>query len=434
MLAVALVYFSTKYAFAIDNGKGMTPPMGWRSWNLFGSNVNQELIQSQMDGMVSKSRSIDGVPTSLLDLGYSDVGLDDAWQICGDNGDEHYTYHAATGEPIVNNTLFPDFNAMTNYAHELGLTAGWYGNNCICRDHCTSDECYSKDVEALVGYGFDSVKLDGCGEQLDLQKWSDLINATGKSILIENCHWGETLPNASWCPFNYYRSSGDIRASYEAVIANLMTTVPLAKEGLSTPGCWSYPDMLEVGCANGPGGDNDPGLSYTEARTHFGAWCIVSSPLILSHDTTNNTISDEIWDIISNKEAIAVNQAWAGESGTLFAESSDHIVITDLHFNKKIQPSFVNNLGKVHYVVVGTWQQWSKKINDKQTAVFVINNGREQDTIKIVFADVPSLNKKDANTEYHVRDVWSHADIGEYTTSMSVTLDSHDSAFFVLSY
>jgi hypothetical protein len=45
-------------------------------------------------------------------------------------------------------------------------------------------------VKSLVNLGFDSVKLDGCGAQLDLQKWSDLINQAGKSILIENCHWG----------------------------------------------------------------------------------------------------------------------------------------------------------------------------------------------------------------------------------------------------
>ena len=73
--------------------------------------------------------------------------------------------------------------------------------------------------------------------------------------------------------------------------------------------------MLEVGCAHGPGGDDDPGLSFVEARTHFGAWAIVSSPLILSHDTTDDTVSDEIWPIISNTEVIAVNAAWAGDSG-----------------------------------------------------------------------------------------------------------------------
>ncbi len=32
-----------------------------------------------MDGMLSKKRSVNGVPTSLLELGYNDVGLDDAW-------------------------------------------------------------------------------------------------------------------------------------------------------------------------------------------------------------------------------------------------------------------------------------------------------------------------------------------------------------------
>lgn len=37
---------------AIDNGLGRTPPMGWRSWNLYGGDVNQELLQGIMDGMV----------------------------------------------------------------------------------------------------------------------------------------------------------------------------------------------------------------------------------------------------------------------------------------------------------------------------------------------------------------------------------------------
>lgn len=42
----------------------------------------------------------------------------------------------------------------------------WYGNNCICEDHCDSDACYEEDVNALVGFGFDSVKLDGCGAEV----------------------------------------------------------------------------------------------------------------------------------------------------------------------------------------------------------------------------------------------------------------------------
>ena len=60
--------------------------------------------------------------------------------------------------------------------------------------------------------------------------------------------------------------------------------------------------MLEVGCAHGPGGVHDPGLNEAETRTHFGAWAIVSSPLTLSHDVNNATITDKIWPVISNTE------------------------------------------------------------------------------------------------------------------------------------
>ena len=66
-----------------ENGLARTPPLGWRSWNLYGPYVSQTLIESIMDGMVRRDRNVDGVPTSLCDLGYCDVGLDDNWQQCG---------------------------------------------------------------------------------------------------------------------------------------------------------------------------------------------------------------------------------------------------------------------------------------------------------------------------------------------------------------
>lgn len=86
--------------FAIDNGLGRKPPMGWRSWkcvrsrrvfvchlsppltstfprSLYGANVNQDLIMGIMTGMTSRRNMVDGKPTSLLDLGYITVGLDE---------------------------------------------------------------------------------------------------------------------------------------------------------------------------------------------------------------------------------------------------------------------------------------------------------------------------------------------------------------------
>lgn len=55
--------------------------------------------------------------------------------------------------------------------------------------------------------------------------------------------------------------------------------------------------------------------SFEEDRSHFGAWCVVSSPLILGYDLAKEDVTDKVWDIITNKEAIAVNQQYAGHPG-----------------------------------------------------------------------------------------------------------------------
>jgi len=249
----------TGVALANDNGKARTPPLGWRSWNLYGHNVNQPLIEGIMDGMLEKKRMVDGVPTSLCDLGYCDVGLDDYWQACGSpDAAPGMHYHGVDGKPLVNYTRFPSFKNMTDHAHSLGLTAGFYGNNCGCSDHCANPEqCawqIKGDVDAFVEYNFDSWKLDGCGGELNLVLFNQFLVAAGKpNTTVENCHWGRavpfkpdpTLPPAEGCPWNFYRSSGDVRASYASVVANLATVDPLYKAKLSYPGCWAYPDMLQ---------------------------------------------------------------------------------------------------------------------------------------------------------------------------------------------
>ena len=262
--------------------------------------------------------------------------------------------------------------------------------------------------------------VDGCGRELDLTLYASLFNNTGKSILIENCHWGGTIPNATWCPWNYYRSSGDIRASYDAVVGNLQTTIPLAKGGLSTPGCWAYPDMLEVGCQHGPGGPSDPGLSYTEARTHFNAWCIVSSPLILSHDLTNDTISDQVWPIVANTEALAVSKAWAGESGTVFKDSGVDTVMLSTSDNKS---------GLAHGAVPA-WQYFSKAIDGKSVAVLLMNHAATSVNFVLNFADVPGL---DGTSSYKLRDINAHADLGAFSGSYTINgVASHDAPFMLI--
>lgn len=434
-LTAALALLLARPAAAIDNGKGTTPPMGWRSWNLFGANVNQKVIEGIMDGMVSRKRMVDGKPTSLCDLGYCDVGLDDNWQTCGAHGLHQYSYHDDAGLPIVNEDRFPDMKAMTNKAHRLGLTAGWYHNNCICAERTCGSKCYEGDVAALVEFGFDSVKLDGCGSMTDLGLYETLLNASGVPILIENCHWGMTTPNASWCPFNYYRTSGDVRAAYGSILANLHTTFHWAEAGLSRPGCWAYPDMLEVGCQHGPGGAHDPGLSVEETRAHFGAWVIVSSPLVLSHDVNDEAIADVVWPVIANPEAIAVNRAWAGHSGSPFFASSRKVSLSwqeplaaDGAPARGVAPAAAT---APRLVEVPAAQYLYKPIRPAgaETAVLLMNHDSAPADLKLDFADVPGVEC----TTCAVRDVWARKNLGVFAGSYTARgLRGHDAAFLVI--
>ena len=301
MTTLLLTLLVLHFAAGLNNGQAIRPPMGWRSWNQFGNAVSQSLIESIMTAIATPQFN----NTSLAQLSFTDVGLDDAWQACGSYGPLGYTYHNASGSPMVNTALFPDLLAMTSYAHSLGLTAGFYSNNCDCADHCATLDCYAGDARAIYAWGFDSLKLDNCGAQKDLTVWEQELSATGRSFVIESCHWGVAtgpgvgVPNATWCPFSFYRTSGDIEANYGSVISNLQTVVQWATKGLSGPGCYSSADMLVVGVVNGPHGlSGDPGLTPAETRTHFAAWCIVSSPLILSYDVRVPAIVAAVWPVV----------------------------------------------------------------------------------------------------------------------------------------
>jgi hypothetical protein len=178
----------------LDDGLALTPPLGWRSYNAFGGNVNQPLMEAMMDAMVDRSRLVDGTPTSLADLGYTRVGLDGGWNYCFA---ENHTFHLADGTPVWN-AGFPDPKEMVGKAHRLGLLPGWYLNNCGCAENAFEGEkletIMQGSVRMLADQGWDGVKFDSCSQFHNLSRWAELINATGRRVLIENCHQGAYTP------------------------------------------------------------------------------------------------------------------------------------------------------------------------------------------------------------------------------------------------
>jgi len=337
VLPSLVVILLARWGTAADNGVALAPPMGWRSWNCFGPNVDQQKMRAVMDAMGDRSRKVGEKVQSLVDLGYRHCGLDDAWQLCGSGVNS--SFHDAHGNPIVNTSRFPSMPQMTAHGHALGLSVGWYMNNCICEETAWARDQVGIHMEgsvnALFDYGFDGVKLDGCGMFKNLSWWYALINATGRPMLIENCHWGGDNPSGSdetgpcsgtsdisQCPFNLYRTSGDITNTWASMFSNLQSVIPyLGNPPLSRPGAWAYPDMLEVGRMS----------TAVEDRTHFGAWVIISAPLILGYDLTDPSLTDKIWPIISNTEAIAINQQWAGHPGKLVKQATRQLATQHVH-------------------------------------------------------------------------------------------------------
>ena len=68
LLILSLLISST---LSLDNGLGLTPQMGWNTWNKFACNINETLIYDSIDALVS---------SGLRDLGYNYMNLDDCWQ------------------------------------------------------------------------------------------------------------------------------------------------------------------------------------------------------------------------------------------------------------------------------------------------------------------------------------------------------------------
>ena len=277
------------------NGKATRPPMAWRSWNAFLANIDDALIRSNIDALVQKTKA----GSSLWDVGFKSIGIDEGWEGCGMGVD--HTQHYANGTPAVN-TKFPDMPALVAYGHgqKDRVAMGFYQNGCACGEHKELLINYEGDVKALVDFGpFDSVKLDGCGHQKNMSLYAALMNTSGKSYEIENCHWGvvteddtSSAPTADWCPFNLFRTSGDIRQTWASWTRNLRTALPYLDKDtpISQPSCWAYPDMLQVG--------NLP--TFEQNRAHFGAWLIISAPLYLGFDLRNRTLLESMWPIIGN--------------------------------------------------------------------------------------------------------------------------------------
>ena len=215
-----------------------------------------------------------------------------------------------------------------------------------------------------------------------------------------------------WEPFHFYRASTDIAPIYGSILANVNEMPRIAAANLSFPGTWAYPDMLEVGITLA---QNMPRtLNLVESRTHFALWCIVSSPLVLGFDPANQTNLDAVWPIITNREAIAIDQDYAGFSGSRFFESQTLVAMAPCGW----------------WLPNCAWpsaQYWYKPLSNGDVAVLLVNNADSAQDLSLQFGDVPGLS---AGVKYALRDVNNKAELGAFTSSfLAPGVASRDSVF-----
>jgi len=188
--------------------------------------------------------------------------------------------------------------------------------------------------------------------------------------------------------------------------------------------CSALQDMLEVGVTNTQ--STVPPLSVTQARSHFGAWVIVSSPLVLGMDLTDASTLDAVWPFLSNTHALAVSHDISAYSvlpapqvAGLLSESGSKVMYWNCGWWED-------------QCSLPSWQTWYKRVaNATQVAVLLMNHANTTQRVALDPATIPGGWACPAGgCAYY--DVWAQAPLGTFD-SYAPLVPAHDTAFVVLS-
>ncbi|XP_031381001.1 alpha-galactosidase 3-like [Punica granatum] len=373
------IFDTSKYGILqLNNGLGGTPQMGWNSWNFFACDINETVIKETADALIS---------TGLADLGYVYVNIDDCWSAPERNSE---------GQLVPDPETFPSgIKALADYIHGKGLKLGIYSDagafTCQVRPGSLYHE--SDDAKLFASWGVDYLKYDNCYNlgippKKRYPPMQNALNETGRTIFYSLCEWGVDDP-ALWAGTvgNSWRTTDDINDSWVS-----MTTIADLNDKWASyagPGGWNDPDMLEVG--NG-------GMTYQEYRSHFSIWALMKAPLLIGCDVRNMTA--ESYELLTNKEVIAVNQDSLGVQG------------------RKVQSSGEG----------GCLQVWAGPLSGHRLAVVLWNRCSKAATITAQWGALGL----ESSTSVSIRDLWQHKEIaGDAVSSFGARVDSHDCNMYI---
>jgi len=386
----------------VNEGLAKTPPMGWNSWNLFGKDVNEQVIRETADAMVS---------TGLRDAGFIYLVIDDIWQGERDS---------ATGQLHEDKRKFPSgIKSLADYVHSKGLKFGIYSDagTKTCGGLPGSYGFEEIDAKVFADWGVDYLKYDYCYSpdyvsanndyKMAIARYKamgDALKKTGRPIVFSICEWG---PRSPWLwgkevGGHLWRTSYDVadiwdRPNNEHSPIGILTSID-AVANLSRfagPGGWNDPDMLVVGLKNS-GYIKGGGCTDTEYSTQMTMWSMFSAPLMMGCDVRN--MSENTRKILLNKDIIAIDQDPLGKQA--------------------IRMFRHNGL-----------EAWKKPLSGDRFAIAVFNRNENASTISVGGDDL----EIEDSTQYNARELYESATAAKRFHKLTTRLSAHETKVFILS-
>ena len=385
--------------FKIGDEIALTPPMGWNSWNCWGLSVDDEKVRDAARMMNDK----------LHAHGWTYVNIDDGWEA---------KERTKQGE-ILSNEKFPNFKALTDYIHSLGLKFGIYSSPgyITCGGHVGSYQHEEIDAKTWEKWGVDYLKYDHCG-YLEIQKNSEEKSIQEPYIVMRKAldkvnrdivycvgygapnvwNWGEQAGGNQW------RTTRDITDEW-----NVVTAIGFFQDvcaPATAPGKYNDPDMLVIGKLGKGWGEkvHDSYLTADEQYSHLSLWSILSAPLLIGCDMAN--IDDFTLNLLTNREVIAVDQ--------------DPLVAPAVK------------------IMTENGQIWYKKLYDGSYAVGLFHVDPyfilwDQDSAEAIQNETYKMqldfSKLGIQGEVTVRDLWRQKDLGNFTNNFQADIPYHGVKF-----
>ena len=382
---------------------GLTPAMGWNSWNCFASDVTAEKVKAAADAMVA---------SGLINHGWTYINIDDYWQVHRSSPDPTLQgpQRDAAGR-IIPNPRFPDMKQLADYVHARGLKIGLYSSPgpWTCGGCVGSWKHEQQDAQSYGMWGFDYLKYDWCSYgQVDPGRlWPDnaerhayekdylqkpyrvmraALDRVNRDILYSLCQygmgnvweWGADVGGNSW------RTTGDITDTWGSM--SRIGFDQAGHEKYAGPGHFNDPDMLVVGKVGWGPTLHPTRLTPNEQYTHISLWCLLSAPLLIGCDMTQ--LDDFTLNLLENDEVLEVDQDSLGRQAARVAKDGDREV-------------------------------WAKDMEDGSKAVGLFNRGYSETTVTANWSDLGLTGKQ------KVRDLWRQKGLGDFTDSFAASVPRH---------